>query len=138
LSTSNPGQNPTVEAVINGPVLDAFLEHDVNKTHYLYLQHQHHCIGCQEAIVIVEDTAHLMDEDALQVIRCLGNEIAPTTWMSHDGKILPMELAVFPASDLDRSDIPTLPDEFIEDLLAVLAIVEVDGYFGIDTLAEVS
>lgn len=68
----------------------------MHMSHCLYLQHRHHHIRDGEAVVKVEGTAHLMDEQAMKDIHSFGNKILPTTWMSSKGEIVPMEFGVFP------------------------------------------
>ena len=87
---------PFVDDVINGPIRDVFLKHAAHLTFCLYLQHRHHAISPDEAIVKVEGTAHLMDSKAVKEIASFGNTIVPTTWMTSGGKMLPMEFAIVP------------------------------------------
>lgn len=63
----------------------------------LYLQHRHHSVGADEAVVKVEGTAHLMDEQAMKDIISFGNQVVPTTWMTSGDRVLPMEYTVVPA-----------------------------------------
>jgi hypothetical protein len=63
----------------------------------LYLQHRHHTVGADEAVVKVEGAAHLMDDQAVEDIISFGNKAVPTTWMISGGKLLSMEFAVVPA-----------------------------------------
>ena len=44
----------------------------------------------------VEGTAHLMDDLALRDVVSFGNEVVPTTWMTSEGELLPMEFATMP------------------------------------------
>lgn len=91
-------QAPSVEDIMNGPIRDVFLKHAANIAFCLYLQHRHHTVGADEAIVKVEGTAHLMDSQAVKDIASLGNKVVPTTWMACSGQVLPMELAVVPVA----------------------------------------
>lgn len=89
---------PFVDDVINGPIRDVFLKHAAHLTFCLHLQHRHHTIGTDEAIVKVEGTAHLMDSKVIKDIASFGNTIIPTTWMISGGRVLLMEFAVVPAA----------------------------------------
>jgi|SRR5947209_13073274 hypothetical protein len=89
-------QAPSVDDIINGPIREVFLKHAANLTLCLYLQHRHHTVGTDEAVVKVEGTAHLMGSQAVKDI-VSGNKVVPTTWMASGGKMLPMEFAVVPA-----------------------------------------
>lgn len=86
-------QVPPIQDIINGPIRDVFLKHAAHLAFCLYLQHRHHTVGADEAVVKVEGTAHLMDGQAVKDIVSFGNTIVPTTWMASGGKILPMEFA---------------------------------------------
>lgn len=68
----------------------------MHMTHCLYLQHRHHHIRSQEAVVKVQGTDHLMDGQAMKDIYSFGNKIVPTTWMSGQGEVVPMEFEVVP------------------------------------------
>lgn len=92
----NQKQGPAINAIINGPIRDVFLKHVMHVTHCLYLQHRHHYIRDQEAVVKVEGTAHLMDAQAMKDIYSFGNKIVPTTWMSAKDEVVPMEFGVVP------------------------------------------
>ncbi|KAK7393946.1 hypothetical protein QQX98_013268 [Neonectria punicea] len=92
-------QAASVDDIINGPIRDVFLMHAAQLKLCLYLQHRHHTVGADEAVVKVEGTAHLMDGQAMKNIMSFGNKVVPTTWMTSGGKILPMEFAVVPADD---------------------------------------
>ena len=83
---------------MNGPIRDVFLKHAANLAFCLYLQHRHHSVGVNEAVVKVEGTAHLMDGQALEDLISFGNKVVPTTWMATGGKMVPMEFAVVPAA----------------------------------------
>jgi hypothetical protein len=91
-------QAPSVDDIINGPIREVFLKHAANLTLCLYLQHRHHTVGADEAVVKVEGTAHVMDGQAVEDIVSFGNKVVPTTWMASSGKVLPMEFAVVPAA----------------------------------------
>ena len=98
---ANPGpivQAPFIDDIINGPIRDVFLKHNAHLALCLYLQHRHHSVYANKAIVKVEGTAHLMDRQAVKDIVSFGNKVVPTTWMTSNGKVLPMELAVVPAT----------------------------------------
>lgn len=123
---------PFVDNVINGPIRDVFLKHAAHLTLCLYLQHRHHTVGTNEAIIKVEGTAHLMDDKAVEDVASFGNKIVPTTWMASSGKVLPMEFAVVPAA----TNTPTPTPAFLLDFLSVLALNRCDGLFGIDTIAK--
>lgn len=86
----------SIDQVINGPIRDVFLKHAANLAFCLYLQHRHHTVDDNKAIVKVEGTAHLMNGQAVKDITSFGNKIVPTTWMAHGGKGDPMEFAVNP------------------------------------------
>jgi hypothetical protein len=58
-------QAPSIDDIINGPIRDVFLKHAAHLTLCLYLQHRHHTVGADEAVVKVEGTAHLMDGQAV-------------------------------------------------------------------------
>ncbi|POR33052.1 hypothetical protein TPAR_06752 [Tolypocladium paradoxum] len=125
-------QAPSVDDIINGPIRDVFLEHAAYLTFCLYLQHRHHCVGADEAVVKVEGTAHLMDGQAMKDIISFGNKVVPTTWMTSGGKVLPMEFAVVPTATATPAPTPA----FIAEFLSVLASNGCDGLFGIDTIAK--
>ncbi|KAL2060465.1 hypothetical protein VTL71DRAFT_9496 [Oculimacula yallundae] len=127
-------QSPSIEKIMNGPIRDVFLKHAANVAFCLYLQHRHHAIGVDDAIVKVEGTAHLMDSQAVKVIASLGNKVVPTTWMTSisRGQVLPMELAVVPAATATSTPSPS----FLLDFYAVLSSTGCNGLFGIDTIAE--
>ena len=84
--------------IINGPIREVFLKHSAHLAFCLYLQHRHHTVGADEAVVKVQGTAHLMDGQAVKDITSVGNKIVPTTWMASGSEVLPMELAVVPAA----------------------------------------
>jgi len=90
-------QAPFVDDIINGPIRDVFLKHDAHLALCLYLQHRHHTVCADKAVVKVEGTAHLMDCQAVEDIVSLGNQVVPTTWMTSNGNVLPMEFTVVPA-----------------------------------------
>ena len=68
-----------MDEIINGPILDVSLKHASHLTLCLYLQHRHHTVDVDEAVVKVEGTAHLMDDQAVKDNDLLGNMIVPTT-----------------------------------------------------------
>ena len=76
---------------------EVFLKHGANLTHCLYLQHRHHTVGADEAIVKVNGTAHLMNGKAVKDIVSFGNKIVLVTCKTAEGKVHPMEFAVMPA-----------------------------------------
>jgi hypothetical protein len=90
-------QAPFVDDTINGPIREVSLKHAAHLTFCLYLQHGHHIVSADKAVVKVEGTAHLMDGQAVKDIVSFGNKVVPTTWMTSGGKVLPMEFAVVPA-----------------------------------------
>ena len=61
------------------------------------LQHRHHNIEVDEAVVKVEGTAHVMSKEEIRETESFGNKVVPTTWMSAKGSVLPMDFAVVPA-----------------------------------------
>ncbi|KUJ14197.1 uncharacterized protein LY89DRAFT_686710, partial [Mollisia scopiformis] len=61
LTTRTIVQAPHVDDIINGPIRDVFLKHAANLAFCLCLQHRHHTVGADKAVVKVEGTAHLMD-----------------------------------------------------------------------------
>ena len=143
-----------MDDVINGPIRDVFLKHAAHLTFCLYLQHAHHTIGAEEAVVKVEGTAHLMNGRTVKDIISFGNKVVPTTWMASDGQVLPMEFAVVPATyvaffkhfyshpriyslltPLARIDTATPSSGFLSDLISVLTLNGCDGLFGVDSLA---
>ncbi|MCJ1355610.1 MAG: hypothetical protein MMC33_005602 [Icmadophila ericetorum] len=89
-------QLPHVDDIINGPIRDVFLRHVTHLTLCLYLQHRHHTVGADEAVVKVEGTAHLMDGQTVKAIVSFGNKVVPATWMTSDGHVHPMEFSVVP------------------------------------------
>ncbi|CAD6447778.1 e4d5ba55-7e96-4408-bfa6-a455d9d763fb [Sclerotinia trifoliorum] len=117
-----------INNVIEGPLRDIFIKYGVQNTFTLYLQHRHHQVHENEAVVKVHSTAHLMNDEEIKDIEEMGNKIVPTTWMSDN--LLPMEFAVAPAS----ADTPIFPPDFIAELTNVLASNSCEGLFGIDTL----
>lgn len=98
LTAPTHSQAPLVDDIINGPIRDVFLKHASHLTFCLYLQHRHHTVSAEEAIVKVGGTAQLMDNQAVEEIVSLGNKVVPTTWMTSGGKVLPMEFTVVPAT----------------------------------------
>lgn len=81
--------------ILSGPIRDVFLKHDCEAQFCVQLQHAHHLVGEDEAMVKVAGTAHRMDNETLQAIKALGNQIAATSWMSSGaGGFLPMEFSV--------------------------------------------
>ncbi|KAI9866783.1 MAG: hypothetical protein M1813_000725 [Trichoglossum hirsutum] len=78
-------QAPSVDDIVNGPIRDVFLKHAAHLALYLYLQHRHHTVGADEAVVKVEGTGHLMDGQAVKDIVSFGNEVVPITWMASGG-----------------------------------------------------
>lgn len=82
---------------LNGPIRDVFLKHGCQEHFCVCLQHAHHLIRDGEAVVKLAGTAHIMNRQAMDEIINLGNKIAPTTWMTAESGIAPMELAVFHA-----------------------------------------
>lgn len=151
LTTRTILQAPLIDDIINGPIRGVFLKHAAHRTLCLYLQHRHHTVDVDKAIVKVEGTAHLMDGQAMRNIVSFGNKIVPTTWMTSSGEVLPMEFAVVPAayvvflphflftSDspyLTRSTNPGPTPAFLSDFSSVLASNGCDGLFGIDTIAS--
>ncbi|KFX94723.1 hypothetical protein V490_04216 [Pseudogymnoascus sp. VKM F-3557] len=125
-------QVSSVDDIINGPIRDVFLKHAANLTLCLYLQHRHHTISANEAIVKVEGTAHLMDSEAVGDIVSFGNRVVPTTWMASNGQILPMEFGVLPS----QADAHAPTPAFVKEFLSVLASNGCDNLFGIDTIAK--
>ncbi|KAI9815418.1 MAG: hypothetical protein M1832_005488 [Thelocarpon impressellum] len=125
-------QSPSVDNIINGPIRDVFLKHAAHLTLCLYLQHRHHTVGTDEAVVKIEGTAHLMNSQAVKDIVSFGNKVVPTTWMASSGKVLPMEFAVV----LATAATPAPTNAFLRDFLSVLASNGCDGLFGIDTIAK--
>lgn len=125
-------QAPSVDDIINGPIRDVFLKHGAHIALCLYLQHRHHTVGADEAVIKVEGTAHLMDGQAVKNIVSFGNKVVPMTWMTSGGKVLPMEFAVIPAATATPAPTPA----FLLDFLSVLASNGCDGLFGIDTIAK--
>ncbi|KAM0425043.1 hypothetical protein ACHAPT_009844 [Fusarium lateritium] len=125
-------QTPLVDDIINGPIRDVFLMHAAQLKLCLYLQHRHHTVGADEAVVKVEGTAHLMDGQAMKDIISFGNKVVPTTWMTSGGKVLPMEFAAVPATTTTAAPTPA----FLADFLSVLTSNGCDGLFGIDTIAR--
>ncbi|KAM4066068.1 3-hydroxybutyryl-CoA dehydratase [Hirsutella rhossiliensis] len=121
----------SVDDVINGPIRDVFLKHATHHAFCLYLQHRHHTVAANEAVVKVEGTAHLMDDQAMKDIASFGNKVVPTTWMTSGGKVLPMEFTAIPA----MADHPTLSAAFVQEFLSILATNGCEGLFGVDTLA---
>ena len=154
LTTRTIVQAPPVDDIINGPIRDVFLKHGAHIALCLYLQHRHHTVGADEAVVKVEGTAHLMDGQTAKDIVSFGNKVVPTTWMVSGGKVLPMEFAVVPSAyvvflyyflltsshltpdSLARTATPAPTPAFLLDFLSVLALNGCDGLFGIDTLAK--
>ncbi|KAF3310518.1 hypothetical protein TWF173_009405 [Orbilia oligospora] len=123
---------PSMEDIINGPIRDVFISHAANVAFCLYLQHRHHTVGAGEAVVKVNGTAHLMDDDNIKNIVSFGNKVVPTTWMTSGGEVIPMEFAVVPAG----TAAPTPEPAFVSEFLSVLASNGCDGLFGIDIKAE--
>ncbi|XDG01789.1 hypothetical protein ABKA04_001404 [Annulohypoxylon sp. FPYF3050] len=117
--------------VINGPIRDVFLKHSAHLTFCLYLQHRHHTLAANEAVVKVEGTAHLMDDQAMKDIISFGNKVVPTTWMTSGSEVLPMEFT----TALALADTPAPSAEFVQEFLSTLSNNKCENLFGIDTLA---
>ncbi|KAF4447922.1 3-hydroxybutyryl- dehydratase [Fusarium albosuccineum] len=81
------------ENLLNGPIRDVFLKHGCEKAFCAFLQHAHHHLEEGEAIVKVNDTGHLMNQQAMNDLVLASNKIVPTTWMVTIDGIAPMELA---------------------------------------------
>jgi len=122
-------QTENIDELIKGPIRDVFISHGVQDTLTLYLQHRHHCVHENEAIIKVQGTAHLMSQEEIKDIQGIGNKVVPTTWMGPN--MLPMEFSVMQNSDEN----PTVPPNLVTDLSNVLASNGCEGLFGIDTLA---
>ncbi|KAL8755705.1 MAG: hypothetical protein Q9184_004720 [Pyrenodesmia sp. 2 TL-2023] len=86
-----------IDNLIQGPLRDVFIKHGAQKAFALYLQHRHHRLGSNEAIVKVHGTAHLMSDGDIVDIEAMGNKIIPTTWMGRD-MLAAMEFAIAPTS----------------------------------------
>ncbi|QDS71792.1 hypothetical protein FKW77_009411 [Venturia effusa] len=119
--------------LLNGPVKDLFENHGVEKDYCLYLQHRHHTLAANEVIAKVEGTGHKMVVQTVEEIRKLGNKIAPTTWMSRDSKMLPMELSIL---DEEKRTPPTPPMDFVKELLNWLDSNGCQDLFGLATRAK--
>jgi hypothetical protein len=91
-------QAASIDDIINGPIRDVFLKHGAHIAFCLYLQHRHHTVSNDEAVIKVEGTAHLMDGQAVKDIVSFGNKVVPTTWMVSGGKVLEMEFAIVPSA----------------------------------------
>ncbi|KAL8897578.1 MAG: hypothetical protein Q9192_002503 [Flavoplaca navasiana] len=154
-----------IDNLIQGPLRDIFIKYDAHKAFALYLQHRHHQLGENEAIVKVHGTAHLMNDGDIDDIEAVGNKILPATWMGRD--MLAMEFAIAPTLYAEhpfflpknrlsipifyfwlvtltcvvlvlwnRVTTPAIPPQFIAELDHVLTLSDCKGLFGIDTLAE--
>lgn len=88
-------QAPRVHGLVAGSIRDLFLKYGAESDFCLYLQHRHHNVGMDEAIVKVNGTANLMQQHHVKDIQALGNKLVPATWMGTD--MTPMEFAVVPA-----------------------------------------
>jgi hypothetical protein len=64
---------------MNGLICDVFFKHAANFAFCLYLQHRHHTVGADEAIVKMEGTAHVINSQAVKDIASLRNKVVPTT-----------------------------------------------------------
>ncbi|KAL2059742.1 hypothetical protein VTL71DRAFT_10234 [Oculimacula yallundae] len=122
-------QTENIDELIRGPIRDVFLRHGVQDMLTLYLQHRHHTVLENEAVIKVQGTAHLMNQDEMNDIQGIGNKVVPTTWMGPN--LLPMEFSVMQNSD----ETPTVSPNLVADLSEVLAANGCEGLFGIDTLA---
>jgi len=118
--------------IIKGPIRDVFLKHSTHQNFCLYLQHSQHTLGVDEAVVKVNNTAHLMGDKAMSHITVFSNKIVPTTWMTTSREVIPMEFAVVPSSSKPLAPSPG----FLADFANVLTRNQCLGLFGIDTLAE--
>ncbi|EJP61249.1 3-hydroxybutyryl-CoA dehydratase [Beauveria bassiana ARSEF 2860] len=125
-------QAPHIDAIINGPIRDVFLRHGDHGLFCLYLQHRHHSVGQDEAVVKVEGTAHLMSKQAMDSIISFGNKVVTTTWMTSGDRVLPMEYTAVPTV----TTVPSPPAAFLAEFISVLASNECSGVFGIDTMAK--
>ncbi|KAG5332580.1 hypothetical protein C0989_006821 [Termitomyces sp. Mn162] len=127
-------QAPSINGIIDGPIRDVFIKHADHLSLCLYLQHRHHFVGADEAVVKVKGTAHLMNSQDRKERISFGNKIVPTTWMSESssGELIPMEFAVVPES----TAVPAPTPAFIEDFLTILVANGCIGLFGIDTRAK--
>ncbi|KAM3463499.1 hypothetical protein MY5147_009653 [Beauveria neobassiana] len=125
-------QAPQIDAIINGPIRDVFLRHGAHGLFCLYLQHRHHSVGQDEAVVKMEGTAHLMTKQAMDSIISFGNKVVATTWMTSGDRVLPMEYTAVPTV----TTVPSPPAAFLAEFISVLASNECSGVFGIDTIAK--
>ncbi|KAJ7126490.1 hypothetical protein C8R46DRAFT_59590 [Mycena filopes] len=119
--------------VINGPVRDLFLKHAVGHLFTLYLQHRHHTLSEGEAVVKVQGTAHVMDDETIAQVAQTGNSTMPTTWMIMDGQIHPMEFSVVEAASVGDGAEPSA--KFGEELATLLADAGCANLFGVDSVA---
>ncbi|KAL8895228.1 MAG: hypothetical protein Q9207_008251 [Kuettlingeria erythrocarpa] len=111
-----------IDNLIQGRLRDVFIKYGAHKAFALYLQHRHHRLGSNEAVVKVHGTAHLMNDEDLDDIETMGNKIIPATWMGRD--MLAME-----------ANTPVIPPHFVAELDHLLTLNGCKGLFGIDTLA---
>ncbi|MCJ1463903.1 hypothetical protein MMC07_002512 [Pseudocyphellaria aurata] len=119
-----------INNLIECPLREVFMKYGAHNTYTLYLQHRHHQVHENEAIVKVEGTAHLMNDDEIEDIKSVGNKVIPSTWMGVN--MLPMELSVVPSS----VDTPIISPDFIAEFTSILTSNVCEGLFGIDTLVE--
>ncbi|KAI0436239.1 hypothetical protein F4803DRAFT_542987 [Xylaria telfairii] len=119
-----------LDKLIQGQIRDVFIKYGAQKAFTLYLQHGHHQLRDNEAIVKVQGTAHLMDGQQMNDIERVGNKLVPTTWMGNT--LVPMEFAVVPTS----VSTPTFAPGFIAELADILTSNGCNGLFGIDTLNQ--
>lgn len=154
LTTQTPVQAWSVNNIINGSIRDVFLKHSAHLTLCLYLQHRHHTVGIDDAVVKVKGTAHLMDGKVVKEIVSLWNKIVPTTWMVFGGTVIPTEFAVILATyvlffqrflvtlsqslltPLTRAAITKSTSVFLLEFLLVLDSNGCNSLFGIDTIAK--
>lgn len=87
-----------MQKAMQGPIREIFLRHEMEKKYNLYLQHAHHELPKQHAMVKIEGTAHIMSATELEQLALLGRKIVPTTWMSspHEETLVPMEYTTIP------------------------------------------
>ncbi|KAM0256275.1 hypothetical protein ACHAPA_012225 [Fusarium lateritium] len=118
--------------ILSGPVRDVFLKHSPELLFSAYLQHAHHTLRDGEAVVKVEGTAHVMADQDIQGLVSFGNKVIPSTWMTIDGKVLPMEYSILP-----NGAVAPMPSEaFLADLTTVLAENYCEGLLGLDTIGK--
>ena len=99
-----------------------FLKHNVQDVFCLYLQHGHHKIEQHQAIEKVGGTAHVMNDAEISDIERFGDQVVPSTWMSTQGGMLPMEYSVTPSESVHAFKLATLVVSYLPVIIGMISL----------------